>query len=165
MRALIHFNTCKFMCMLTVVDWCYLNRGKTKCTSRHVRPAKTRISLHINTVLAPEETLNPWLPLGRPSKTLVRLRKCAVWSEHSIRAHANVYLLLVTRTFFLSQTDFPKAKNIWKCWTSRESVYFLCALQRRRSAWGKEIKCEACRASYLFFATSLIKSIIQEHDC
>ena len=27
---------------------------------------------------------------------------------------------------------------------------------------GKEIKCEACRAFYLFFATSLINSII--HD-
>ena len=29
----------------------------------------------------------------------------------------------------------------------------------------KEIKCEACRAFYRFFATSLIKSIIQEHNC
>ena len=28
----------------------------------------------------------------------------------------------------------------------------------------KEIKCEACRAFYLFFATSLINSIIQEHE-
>ena len=27
------------------------------------------------------------------------------------------------------------------------------------------IKCEACRAFYLFFATSLINSIIQEHEC
>ena len=31
--------------------------------------------------------------------------------------------------------------------------------------WGKEIKCEACRAFYLFFAMSLINSIIQEHEC
>ena len=30
---------------------------------------------------------------------------------------------------------------------------------------GKEIKCEACRAFYLFFAMSLITSIIQEHEC
>ena len=30
---------------------------------------------------------------------------------------------------------------------------------------GKEIKCEACRAFYLFFATSLINSITQEHEC
>ena len=30
--------------------------------------------------------------------------------------------------------------------------------------WGKEIKCEACRAFYLFFATSLLNSIINEHE-
>ena len=30
---------------------------------------------------------------------------------------------------------------------------------------GKEIKCEACRSFYLFFAMSLINSIIQEHEC
>ena len=29
----------------------------------------------------------------------------------------------------------------------------------------KRDKCEACRAFYLFFATSLINSIIQEHEC
>ena len=29
---------------------------------------------------------------------------------------------------------------------------------------GKEIKCEACQAFYLFFAASLINSIIQEHN-
>ena len=28
----------------------------------------------------------------------------------------------------------------------------------------KEIKCEACPVFYLFFATSLINSIIQEHE-
>ena len=31
--------------------------------------------------------------------------------------------------------------------------------------WGKEIECKACQAFYLFFATSLINSIIQEHEC
>ena len=30
---------------------------------------------------------------------------------------------------------------------------------------GKEIKCEACRAFYLFFALILINSIKQEHEC
>ena len=30
---------------------------------------------------------------------------------------------------------------------------------------GKEIKCETCQAFYLFFAKSLIISIIQEHKC
>ena len=29
----------------------------------------------------------------------------------------------------------------------------------------KEIKCGACRAIYHFLATSLINSIIQEHEC
>ena len=29
---------------------------------------------------------------------------------------------------------------------------------------GKEIKCEACRAFYLFFETSMINSIMQEHE-
>ena len=29
----------------------------------------------------------------------------------------------------------------------------------------KEIKCEACRAFYRFFATSLISSIYQENEC
>ena len=29
---------------------------------------------------------------------------------------------------------------------------------------GKEIKCEACQAFYLFFATSLINSIKQEQE-
>ena len=30
---------------------------------------------------------------------------------------------------------------------------------------GKEIKCEACREFYLFFATSLIDSIKEGHKC
>ena len=30
---------------------------------------------------------------------------------------------------------------------------------------GKDIKCKACRAFYLFFAMSLINSIIQGHEC
>ena len=29
----------------------------------------------------------------------------------------------------------------------------------------KRVKCEACRAFYLFSATSLINSIIQGHEC
>ena len=32
-----------------------------------------------------------------------------------------------------------------------------------QTSWGKEIKCEACRKCYLFFAKSL-NSIIQEHN-
>ena len=30
---------------------------------------------------------------------------------------------------------------------------------------GKEIKCEACHLFYTFLTTSLINSIIQEHEC
>ena len=30
---------------------------------------------------------------------------------------------------------------------------------------GKRDESEACRALYLFFATSLINAIIQEHEC
>ena len=30
---------------------------------------------------------------------------------------------------------------------------------------GREIKCEACRAFYLFSATRLINSIIHEREC
>ena len=33
------------------------------------------------------------------------------------------------------------------------------------TSWGKVIKCEASRALYHFFATSVINSIIQEHEC
>ena len=33
------------------------------------------------------------------------------------------------------------------------------------SSWVKEIKCKACRAFHLFFATTLINSLIQEHEC
>ena len=32
------------------------------------------------------------------------------------------------------------------------------------TSWGKEIKGKACQAFYLFFTTSLINSIIKEHE-
>ena len=32
-------------------------------------------------------------------------------------------------------------------------------------SWENEIECEARRAFYLFFATSLINAIKQEHEC
>ena len=32
-------------------------------------------------------------------------------------------------------------------------------------SWGKEIKCEACQAFYLFSPTRLINSIKHEHSC
>ena len=42
------------------------------------------------------------------------------------------------------------------------SAYVLLNLS---SELKKEIKCEASQAFYCFFAKSLIKSIIQEHEC
>ena len=39
------------------------------------------------------------------------------------------------------------------------------ALLNLLNEFGKEMKCEACRAFYLFFPRSLINSIIQEHEC
>ena len=41
----------------------------------------------------------------------------------------------------------------------------LCFIESIKRVKGKEINCEACRAFYPFFATSLINSIIQEHEC
>ena len=38
-----------------------------------------------------------------------------------------------------------------------------CFIEFIKRVWG-EIKCEACRVFYLFFATSLINSMIQEHE-
>ena len=43
--------------------------------------------------------------------------------------------------------------------------HFISFSQRVNTSCGKEIKCKACRAFYLFFATSLINSIIKEHVC
>ena len=45
---------------------------------------------------------------------------------------------------------------------SEMSVHVLLNLLNKL---GKEIKCEACRAFYLFFSTSLINSIIKDHEC
>ena len=39
-----------------------------------------------------------------------------------------------------------------------------CFIEFIKRVGGKEIKCEDCRALYLFFETSLIKLIIQEHE-
>ena len=47
----------------------------------------------------------------------------------------------------------------------RQSYMSVHVLLNLFSSWVKEIKCEACQAFYLFFATSLINSIIQEHEC
>ena len=50
-------------------------------------------------------------------------------------------------------------------WTLNRGSYISahCFIEFIKQDGGKKIKCEACRAFYLFFATSLINSIIQEH--
>ena len=48
-----------------------------------------------------EETLDPWLPIERASQTLIRLNGCVGWSESSMGAHDNVYLLLDTGLFVI----------------------------------------------------------------
>ena len=46
-----------------------------------------------------EEKLDPWLPIERPLKTLIRLHGCAVLAESSMGAHAILYIL---------QSEFPR---------------------------------------------------------
>ena len=72
---------------------CIQQRFKSVCT-----PAQSDQSLSF----PPEETLKPWLPIGRPSKTQISLHRCTGWSESSMSAHANLYLLLGTNLFLFS---------------------------------------------------------------
>ena len=51
-----------------------------------------------------------------------------------------------------------------KCSKNRGSNMSAHGLLNLLNELGKRDKCEACRAFYLFFATCLINSIIQEHD-
>ena len=44
----------------------------------------------------PEETLDHWLLIKHPSKTLIRLHIGAVWSKSLMGTHANLYLFLDT---------------------------------------------------------------------
>ena len=72
-------------------------------------------------------------------------------------------------TFFKFQ-EFSRTKVKFKDFsrsvqTLIETYMSAYVLLNLLNAWEKEIKCEACRAFYLFIATSLINSIIQEHEC
>ena len=69
------------------VGMCVQRRFKSVCTS-------TQSDRSPN--FPPEETLDPWIPIECPSKTLIRLCGCAVWSEFLMGSHANLYLLLET---------------------------------------------------------------------
>ena len=50
-------------------------------------------------------------------------------------------------------------------WINRGSYMSAHVLLNLLNELRKEIKCEAYQTFYLFFATSLINSIIQEHEC
>ena len=51
------------------------------------------------------------------------------------------------------------------CYPNRGSYMSAHVLLNLLNELEKVIKCEACRAFYLFFATSLINSITHEHEC
>ena len=70
-----------------------LSHLMTKPTKRHVRPAKTQISLGIRPVwseswLSAWKILGPQLPTERTVKTPIRLGGCPGWSGSSLGAHA-----------------------------------------------------------------------------
>ena len=86
----------------------------------------------------PKETLDTRLTIERPSKTLIRLRGCAVWSEFSMCAHAK--LVPFTGNRFISASSLEKGtyhtcnqQRIWwgcaiaqshqtRCWLDRQST-------------------------------------------
>ena len=63
-------------------------------------PAVSDQSLSVS--FTPEEVLDPWLPIERPFKTLIRLCKCTGWFESLMGGHANLYLLLDTCSFMMN---------------------------------------------------------------
>ena len=63
----------------------------------------------------------------------------------------------------MAESDYLKTNFVNdKCRESYRSAHVLLNFLSKLS---KRDKCEACRAFHLFFATSLKKSIIQEHEC
>ena len=64
-------------------DLCALQRFKSACASAQFDQS----------LFCPhEETLHPWLSKMRPVKILIRLRKCADWSESLLCAHVRRYV-------------------------------------------------------------------------
>ena len=66
---------------------CVQRRFKSVCESTHSDQSLS---------FPPEETLIPLQPKERPSKILIRLRRCAGWSESPMCANANLCILLET---------------------------------------------------------------------
>ena len=85
-------------------DWgeipaCYTGSSiRYKLACHPVHTAKIQISLRIRTVWSEasfspwKKTLDPWLPIEGPMKTVIRLCGCAGRSESFIGTHANWYL-------------------------------------------------------------------------
>ena len=99
-------------------------RYKVVCTysedsNRSVHP-HSLVSLNF----PPREALDSWLSIERPSKTLIRLRGCAGWSESSMGSHAYFYLLLVTDLII----------DYWKIYDSikQPPIMHVCYNFRRR---------------------------------
>ena len=72
------------------------DRNVRKRTSVHVRPAKNQISLRIRAVWKEPWLGAFWIPIMqsifmRTTKTLIRLRGCAGWSESSLWAQVRRY--------------------------------------------------------------------------
>ena len=73
---------------------------------------------------------------------------------------ANTPLVESHPTLRINKYTFPAG-----CKIHRGSYMSAHVFLKLLKSWGKEVKCEACRAIYLFFATSLINSIKQKHEC
>ena len=61
-----------------------------------------------------EGTADPWVPIEHLSKTLIRLRRCAGWSESSNGPHANLYLSLDTGSVSRSVKGRGIAYDNWR---------------------------------------------------
>ena len=76
----------------------------------------------------------------------------------SLEQFQNTFIRLLSTLITKITQTFPFYLNRGSCMTAHVLLILLNKL-------GKEIKCQAYRAFYLFFATSLINSIIQEQKC
>ena len=77
---------------------------------------------------------------------------------HSVSFHLGLHCL-PEHLFRVSSVQRVKSvsRNIWRI-IYRGSIMSVHVLFGCFKSWGKEVKCEACRAFYLFFKTSLINS-------
>ena len=72
------------------------------CIQRRFKLVCVSMQSYHSLSFAPEETLNPWSSIERPSRTLVKLEGCAGYFESLVGAQANLYPLLDTDLFVLS---------------------------------------------------------------